>query len=80
MTVDLPCNRAVELVTDYLERALPPAEALAFEEHLLVCEGCTEHVQQIRTTVALLGRLPDETPSPAVQAEVVTQFRLQRGS
>ena len=34
---ELTCQELVELVTDYLEDALSPAERVRFEEHLIVC-------------------------------------------
>ncbi len=44
----LACRDAVELVTDYLEGALPPAELLAFEEHVVLCDGCAAHLANLR--------------------------------
>ena len=76
--VDLPCNRVVELVTDYLEQALEAADRAAFEEHLRICEGCSEHTRQIRTTVGLLGRLPPEGLPPAERDRLLAAFREQR--
>lgn len=76
--VDLPCNRQVELVTDYLEQALEPADHAAFEDHLNICEDCAEHTWQIRTTVGLLGRLPPEDLPPAEQDRLLTAFREHR--
>jgi anti-sigma factor RsiW len=50
---DLTCRELVELVTDYLDSALPDAERVRFETHMAGCEGCDRYVEQIRTTVAL---------------------------
>lgn len=75
---DLPCNQAVELVTDYLEDALAPLDRKAFEQHLTVCEGCVEHTQQIRATVDLLARLPSEQLPPEARDRLLTAFREQR--
>lgn len=69
------CNRLVELVTDYLELALEPADRAAFEDHLRICEGCSEHTKQIRTTVGLLGRLPSEALPSAEQDRLLAAFR-----
>ena len=60
------CQEVVELITDYLEGALPPDDASRFEQHLNFCDGCVRYVEQMRTTVATVGRLtpqdvPDET-------------------
>jgi anti-sigma factor RsiW len=37
---DLRCRELVELVTDYLEGALAPAERARFEAHVADCPGC----------------------------------------
>ena len=54
---DMPCRKAVELVTDYLEDRLPEKQRARFEQHLTKCAGCTEYVEQMRTTIRALGRL-----------------------
>ena len=72
---DLTCAELVELVTDYLEDALPAEERERFEEHLTICEGCLNYVDQMRTTIALTGRLRVDDLSPEVAAELVGAFR-----
>jgi anti-sigma factor RsiW len=72
---DLTCAELVELVTDYLENALPPQERERFEEHLTICEGCVNYVDQMRTTIELTGRLRVDDLSPEVAAELVGAFR-----
>ena len=54
---DLTCAELVELVSDYLEGALTGGERERFEEHLTICEGCGNYLGQMRTTIALTGRL-----------------------
>ena len=36
----MDCNELVELVTDYLEGKLPPADVERFAAHLEECEAC----------------------------------------
>ena len=72
---DLTCAELVELVTDYVEGALAPGERARFEEHLTVCEGCVNYLDQMRTTIALTGRLRSDDLSPEVEAELVDAFR-----
>jgi anti-sigma factor RsiW len=72
---DLTCAELVELVTDYLEDALPTEERARFEEHLTICEGCVNYLDQIRTTIALTGRLRVDDLSPEATAELVGAFR-----
>ncbi len=50
---DLTCRELVELVTDYLEDALPASERARFDAHLAECDACRLYVEQMRTTVRL---------------------------
>lgn len=56
----LTCHAVVELITDYLEDALPPEDRHRVEEHLAECDGCTAYVEQMRTTIRLTGMLTEE--------------------
>jgi anti-sigma factor RsiW len=58
---DLACRELVELVTDYLEDALDGATRTRFESHLAECPGCTVYLDQMRTTIGVLGALPLES-------------------
>ena len=53
---DLSCQELVELVTDYLDGALPTHERRRFERHLGECPWCVSYVDQIRTTIRLAAR------------------------
>jgi anti-sigma factor RsiW len=66
-------------VTDYLEGALDPEMTAEVEAHLELCDGCDTYVEQMRTTVRALGRLPVESLSEDAQAELVRAFRDLRG-
>ena len=83
MTVDieqLSCQELVALVTDYLEGALPDDERLRFEDHIGRCDGCEIYLAQIRETVSLLGRLPEEALSPEAERELLEAFHGWRSS
>ena len=75
---DFPCNEFVELVTDYLEGAMPPNEIRRLEEHLAVCAGCKSVLEQFQTVIRLSGRLSeadvDVLPS-ATREPVMAAFR-----
>ncbi len=76
---DLTCREMVELVTHYLEDALPAPDRVRFEEHLAGCEGCGHHLEQMRTTIRVAGTL-DEDAFPAGQLDGLIQaFRGWRG-
>lgn len=53
----MACREAVELVSDYLERALSEAERRRLEAHLAECEGCEVYLAQMRQTIAGLRGL-----------------------
>ena len=53
----LCCREVVELVTDYLEGALPARTRARVERHLARCRGCAAYVQQMREVVRLLANL-----------------------
>lgn len=71
----MACNEFVELVTDYLEGALSPEDRARFEEHMANCAGCDTFLEQMRQTVAMLGRLPEESLSPTAQQKLLQAFR-----
>ena len=54
------CRELVELVTDYLEQALPDDVRASLERHLLDCDDCREYLRQIELTIAVVGRLRDD--------------------
>ena len=78
MSVDvaqLSCQELVELVTDYLEGALPPEDAARFEDHIGRCTGCAAYLEQIRQTIVLAGRLTPESLPPEAERVLLDAFR-----
>jgi anti-sigma factor RsiW len=76
---ELACQEVVELVTAYLEDALDPDGRERFEEHLVLCDGCQNYLEQMRTTVRLTGRLEQELP-PELEEQMLEAFRNWRAS
>ena len=74
------CREMVELVTEYLEDAMPARERAIFEAHLAVCPGCTAYVEQIRQTIEAVGHLRTEDLDPHVRDELLDVFRRLRES
>jgi anti-sigma factor RsiW len=75
---ELACVEMVELITDYLEGALPRSQRRRFEAHLAACENCTEYLQQMRATIRLTGRLAAEDLTPAMREEFTELYRRWR--
>ncbi|HWQ15489.1 MAG TPA: zf-HC2 domain-containing protein [Roseiflexaceae bacterium] len=72
------CREMVELVTDYLEGAMPPPARAEFERHLSVCPGCISYFEQIRETIRALGKITDDAIPPAAREELLELFRRLR--
>ena len=71
----LSCQQVVELVTEYLDGVMEPRRRARFEAHLAGCDGCTNYLEQFRTTVAVVGRLDvGDVPAP-VMSELISAFR-----
>ena len=77
---DLTCAELVELVSDYIEGALALDDRVRFEEHLTICPGCINYLDQMGTTIALSGRLRVDDLSPEVRADLVDAFRGWRAN
>ncbi len=75
MTDDLACIEEVELITDYLEDALPDADRRRLEAHLAFCDGCTEYLEQMRTVAGSLGGLREESVPDELRDSLIASFR-----
>jgi anti-sigma factor RsiW len=77
---EISCQEIVELVTDYLEGALPRGELKAFEQHLAGCPHCTNYLDQMRQAMKLTGRLTEESLEPELRTKLLEAFRdFERG-
>jgi anti-sigma factor RsiW len=72
---EMPCRELVELVTDYLEDRLSPADRTRFELHLEACEVCRTYLDQFRQTIRVLGRLPEEALSADARKALLAAFQ-----
>jgi predicted anti-sigma-YlaC factor YlaD len=73
----LSCQELVELVTDYLEGRLAWVDRARVETHLRTCDGCSTYLEQMRTTIALTGRLREEDIGldPVMRDRLLDTFR-----
>ena len=65
----------VEIVTDYLDGALPPEEEKRLERHLETCPGCTEYLEQMRTIAGSLRGLDVQSLSVEMRDSLIATFR-----
>jgi anti-sigma factor RsiW len=72
---DLTCNEFVELVTAFLDGALPAEQQRRFLAHLALCDGCDRYLEQFRRTIATLGELPAERLPDEARSALLAAFR-----
>ena len=71
----ISCQELVELVTDYLEGTMGAEDRRRFEQHIADCHWCSRYVEQMRTTIRVVGRIEEESISPAARDELLRAFR-----
>jgi len=71
----LSCRELVELVTEFLEGALSPEDRARFDEHIGECVNCTAHLNQMRRTLRVVGRLTEGSVSAEARDALLTAFR-----
>lgn len=79
-TTELTCREMVELVSDYLDGALGGHDQALFEQHLVLCDGCTAYLDQIRRTVMLAGSLRPGSLDPPIRERLLETFRTWKRS
>jgi anti-sigma factor RsiW len=66
---DIRCRDVVEVITDFLEGQLEVDQRDLFERHLAMCTWCQSYLDQMRHTMAAVGRLRhDDVPPPLLDA------------
>ena len=74
----ISCQEVVEVVTDYLEGRMAPDHVAVLEAHLELCDGCRWYLDQVRITIATVGRI-EETDVPAeLRDTLLSAFRDRR--
>lgn len=71
MRAELVCADGVDLLIDYLEGVLPPAESGAIDAHLARCPRCVAFVKSYRET----PRIFRDATTPAVPAGLGARLR-----
>ena len=69
------CDEFVELVTAYLDGTLDPQTQRRFVEHLAECDGCDRYLDQIRSTVGILGELAARSLPTEARDRLLAAFR-----
>ena len=74
----MSCRDLVELVTDYLDDALPAAQRARFDAHLAECEDCATYVAQLQDVERAAGTLAEADVPPEALATLLPLFREVR--
>ena len=74
----ISCQEVVEVVTDYLEGRMSPEDVAIFEAHLELCDGCKWYVEQMRITIATVGRIDEADVPDDMRATLMHAFRARR--
>lgn len=77
---DLACTEVVEIMTDYLEGALPVAQAGRLEHHLETCPGCSEYLEQMKAIAGSLGGLAEASIPAGMRDELIKAFHDLRNA
>jgi anti-sigma factor RsiW len=72
---ELTCKELVELVTEYLDDALPSVDRARFEAHVAICPGCQTYLDQMHMTIDTLGFLPEESLTSEARDQMLAAFR-----
>ena len=75
MSEEITCRELVELITDYLEGAMAPEDRSRFEEHLSICDGCTNYLGQLRETILIACMLTEEQIPDEQKRSLLMAFR-----
>jgi len=72
------CRQLVDALTDYLDGVVDPRLRADIERHIVICRGCANYVEQMRTTIDLLGRIADDEPAEPHAEPLLGIFRAWR--
>lgn len=75
---DLVCREAIELMTEYLEGALPRRQRRRLESHLAACPNCSGYLEQIRITIRVTGSIDTDSLPPEAVDELTELYRRWR--
>jgi anti-sigma factor RsiW len=71
----LTCHEVIELLSNYIDDALSPADRRRVDEHLALCDGCATYLEQMRDTIRLSGMVTEEQVPEDEKAALLAAFR-----
>ncbi len=64
------CQDITKHASDYLDRSLPWWKRLGFRVHLFMCVNCQRYLDQLKLTIATIGKSQAATP-PVIEEQQV---------
>jgi anti-sigma factor RsiW len=71
----LTCHEVIELLSNYIDDALSPADRRRVDEHLALCDGCATYLEQMRDTIRMSGMVTEEQVPEDEKAALLAAFR-----
>ena len=72
---EIVCHQFVELVTEYLDEALPAEDVELVEEHLVMCDWCRDYLDQVEATTEVVAQAAPSAPPEELMRTVMDAFR-----
>jgi anti-sigma factor RsiW len=72
---EVVCREVVELITAYMDDALPADTRAAVAAHLSRCDGCTAVMAEFRRTIELTGMVTEEQLTDHQRTTLLDAFR-----
>jgi anti-sigma factor RsiW len=72
------CKQIIELLSDYLEGDMSPAQREAFEAHMSACPPCVVFLEDLKTTRVLIEGLRCEEVPQEVQSRLRSFLERRR--
>lgn len=75
---NMTCQELVELVSAFLDGELDPPTERRLVDHVAICDGCGNYIDQFRRTISTLAELPadaQEALSPERRSALLAEFR-----
>jgi anti-sigma factor RsiW len=75
---DVTCREVAELLSDYLDDAIPAPDRARLDAHLAECNGCAAALEQLRETIRVSGTLTEEQVEQEELEPIRSVFRAWR--
>lgn len=73
---DRDCSPIFAMLSEYLDRELPPATCGALEEHLRDCPECIQFVESLKRSIDLCREYGASQPSEPLDPEALANLRV----